>query len=138
MINKPISEKAIALPFSFDSYGNVNITTTQSKIWADRVKSVVGTMFDERVMRPKFGTSVPQMVWDVSELAQETIQTEIRRAFLEQLPLLELEDVEITFDEYTNVITANIVYGLPNSEQDFAIVGIATISADQPITEENR
>lgn len=136
MINKPIVEKAIALPFSVDSYGNIATATSPKKIWEDRVKSVIGTMLEERVMRPDFGTSVPKLVWDTSDFAQGSIESEVRRAFLSSLPLLELDEVVITYDEYTNIITANIIYSLPNDEQTTVNVGIANINRNNPVSEE--
>lgn len=136
MINKPIVEKAISLPFAIDSYGNVATVTNPKKIWEDRVKSVIGTMIEERVMRPSFGTSVPKLLWDTSEFAQGSIESEVRRAFLSSLPLLELDNVEVIYDEYTNIITANIVYSLPNEEETSVSVGIANINRNNPISEE--
>jgi phage baseplate assembly protein W len=52
-----MAEKTIALPFSVDPYGKVTVASDQSKIWADRVRSVIGTFLRERVMRPEFGTN---------------------------------------------------------------------------------
>ena len=46
-----MAEKTLALPFSVDPYGKISVTSEQSKIWADRVRSVIGTTLRERVMR---------------------------------------------------------------------------------------
>lgn len=136
MINKPIVEKAISLPFSIDSYGNISTATSPKKIWEDRVKSVIGTMIEERVMRPNFGTSVPKLLWDSSDFAQGSIESEVRRAFLTHLPLLSLDEVVINYDEYTNIITANVVYSLPNDEETTVNVGIANINRNNPASED--
>lgn len=136
MLNKSIVEKAISLPFSVDSYGNITVATNPKKIWEDRVKSVIGTMLEERVMRPTFGTSIPKLLWDKSEFAQESIEQEVRKAFLEQLSLLELDEVVVQYDEYTNIITANIIYSLPNDEEVTVSVGIANINRNNPLIEE--
>lgn len=137
MINKPIKEKAIALPFAIDYYGNVNLAATQTKVWADRVRSVIGTMYEERIMRPKFGTEVPKLLWGNSDNAAEFIEREIGAAFSTYLPLLKLEGVDTVFNEIENIITATIIYSLPNQEQATEIIGLATISPNRTLTEEN-
>lgn len=136
MNKSKIVEKAIALPFAIDSYGNISTATNPKKIWEDRVKSVIGTMLDERVMRPNFGTDVPKLLWDSSEFAQGSIESEVRRAFLQHLPLLTLDEVVISYDEYTNIITANVVYSLPNDEETTVNVGIANINRNNPASED--
>jgi phage baseplate assembly protein W len=137
MLNKPIREKAIALPFAVDYYGNINIATSQEKVWADRVRAVIGTMLEERVMRPEFGTEVPKLVWDTSDIAVEFIQKEINNAFSAYLPLLSVQSVETVFNEDENIITANIAYSLPNNEEVIETIGIATISPTGALTEDN-
>lgn len=137
MINKPIKEKAIALPFAVDYYGNINLATSQEKVWADRVRAVIGTMLEERVMRPEFGTDIPKLVWDTSDIAAEFIQKEINNAFATYLPLLEVQTVETTFDVNENIVIANIAYSLPNNQEVVETIGIATISPTGALTEDN-
>ncbi len=137
MINKPIRETAIALPFSVDYYGNINLAATQEKVWADRVRVVIGTMLEERVMRPDLGTEIPKLVWDNSDITVELIEKEVNNAFASFLPLLSVQGVETVFDEDKNTITANIAYSLPNNEEVVETIGIATISPTGALTEDN-
>jgi hypothetical protein len=137
MINKPVQEKAISLPFTIDSYGNVNLAVTQSKLWADKVRSVIGTMYGERVMQAEFGTEVPKILWDTTDVAAEFIKKEIASAFSTYLPLLKLQSVESSFNEHENIITASVYYSLPNSEEAVEVVGIAAISSNRALQEEN-
>jgi phage baseplate assembly protein W len=138
MINKPIRERAISLPFAIDDYGNINTATSQSKIWADRVRSVIGTALEERVMRANFGTEIPKLLWDNASTSIEFLEREIKSAFLSFLPLLQLQNVETTFDANEQLITATIAYSLPNNEEAIESIGIATISPTGALTEENR
>lgn len=137
MLNKPIKEKAISLPFAIDDYGNVMTSTSQSKIWGDKVRSVIGTIAGERIMRPSFGTTIPKLAWDTTDVTVSSLDREIRSAFNSQLSQLTLDDVDIVFDEYNNLITVNVVYGLPNDERDNQVVGIAFIPAVGNVREEN-
>jgi len=131
-----MAEKTFALPFSIDSYGNINSTSDQSKIWTDRVRSVLGTTVRERVMRPGFGTLIPFSLFDTESSAISQVTTEVNKAFITQLTLLRLDKVNVTIDEYTNVLTVEVIYALPNNEVVSTLVGVALIDGANPIYEE--
>ena len=131
-----MAEVTISLPFKIDSYGKVSSSSDQQRIWADRVRSVIGTAVKERVMRPLFGTEIPYSVFNTQEDAEVLIQRETQAAFETQLPLLTLQSVTTTFDEFTGIINVSTVYGLPNDTQVETVVGIAYIQGTNPIYEE--
>lgn len=128
-------ELAISLPFSIDSYGNVSSTKDQSKIWADRVRSVVGTTVGERLMRPNFGTNIPFATFNGRELVAEIARQELSASFSKFLPALTLESVSVRFTEDDHVY-ADVTYALPNQEEMTLSVGLAYISGNSPIYEE--
>jgi phage baseplate assembly protein W len=132
-----VTEKTIALPFSIDPYGKVTMSSNQSKIWADRVRSVIGTFLRERVMRPEFGTRIPYSVFNTQESAQQEISTETAQAFNQHLPLLTLNSVSSSFDSYSGVINVTITYKLPNDIVVDTSIGILTVRGNTPPYEEN-
>lgn len=129
-------EVAISLPFAIDNYGKVGSTTEQSKIWADRVRSVIGTSLRERVMRPAFGTIIPFALFETTETAELEIQNEIKGAFSVFLPTLLLHEVTVTFDEPNNTINAAVVYALPNDEVVTTTIGVVVLRGKFPSIEE--
>jgi len=131
-----MSEKAISLPFLIDPYGRVSVTQSQSKIWSDKVKSVLGTTLRERVMRPNFGTLIAYSLFNTETSASAEIESEVSKAFTEQLPLLTLEKVNVTSDLYNNVLKIEVIYGLPNSEIVSTVVGLVLVQGTKPIYEE--
>ena len=131
-----MAEIAISLPFRVDPYGKIAVSTDQQKIWADRVRSVLGTALKERVMQPLLGTEIPYSVFQTQEDASILIERETQAAFETQLPLLSLQSVITTFDEFTNIINVSTVYDLPNNTQVETIVGIAYIQGTNPIYQE--
>lgn len=131
-----VYEKAITLPFQFDSTGKVAVSTSQSKIWADRVRSAIGTSVTERVYRPKFGTQIPSTIFNNSDEIEGVIEEEISKAFVEFLPTLTLEELTASYDITTSAITVEVKYLLPDRTQSSVIVGVATISTDQVIRED--
>lgn len=131
-----MDERAISLPFSVDSYGGVASTSEQSKIWADKVRSVLGTMLRERVMRPDFGTVIPYSLFNGETSAVDEVRSEVSKAFGAQLPLLTLDKTNITFDEYTNVMSVEVVYALPNNEVVSTVVGLVLVDGANPLYQE--
>jgi phage baseplate assembly protein W len=131
-------ETAISLPFSVDPYGSITSTVDQAKIWADRVRSVIGTNLNERVMLPTFGTLVPSAFMETVDAADSLISSEIRTAFANQLPLLTFEKADITYDEYSNTVNISIVYDLPNNQETATTtIALITIDGNSPASEEN-
>lgn len=129
-------ERAISLPFSIDPYGNVSSTVDQQKIWADRVRSVIGTSLRERVMRPDFGGKIAFKVFDNQDIAESSVKTEVQQMFGSQLPLLSLQDVSTSFDEYTGTLNTTVIYKLPNDQVVSTSIGVVYISGNNPPFEE--
>lgn len=131
-----MAQKAISLPFLIDPYGRVASTQSQSKIWSDKVKSVLGTSLRERVMRPNFGTLIPYSLFNSQTEATVEIKAEVERAFAEQLDLLTLQQTDVTIDMYTNVLNVQVTYGLPNDEVVSTTIGLVFVQGTNPIYEE--
>ena len=133
-------EVALTLPFSVNAYGRINTTTERSKIWQDRVRSVVGTYLGERVMRPNFGSDVVDAVFENSDDAQITIETAIREAFNTFLPTLSVSEVRTNYDENTGILETEIVYALPDAKIDELVsttIGLVRIAGNLPAIQEN-
>ena len=132
-------ELAISLPFSVNAYGRIGTTTEQSKIWQDRVRSVVGTYLGERVMRPNFGADVVDAVFENSGEADLIIQNEIRKAFEKYLPTLTLSEITTNYDEETGTIEADVVYALPDAKIEdvtSTTIGLVRIAGTLPPLQE--
>jgi phage baseplate assembly protein W len=126
----------MSLPFRVDEYGTITATVDQSKIWADRVRAVIGTALGERVYRPEFGCVAATSAFETEEETEAILTSEISNAFLDYLPLCSLESVVVVIDEQTRVVNAEVTYTAPNSSTTTLQVGVATINGDQPISED--
>lgn len=101
-------ERAISLPFSFNSAGEVAYTTDLRKIIQDRVVLAVMTRFDERVMRPNFGTHIHRAAFE-NETDAEAIAIEaISGCFSTWFPYLNL--VRVATDFQDNVLEVEVFY----------------------------
>lgn len=131
-----ISQIAISFPFRIDEFGKVATTTSEEKIWADRVRSVVATTVGERVFRADFGTIISSQMFESAEIVEETIRSEISRAFSKYLSALTLSDVFITFDDRQTLLEVDVQYTLPTGEESSTVIGIASLNNNDPIRED--
>lgn len=128
-------EQAIKLPFSIGITGSVETTSDQSKIWQDRVLSVVGTAIGERVQRYYFGSKVHLELFDTATAAAERLPSIINKAFMDYLPLLTLKDVITEFDSDNGVLEATVLFALPSNEISQVKVGTIQIDGNLPFKE---
>ena len=60
----------------------------------------------------------------------------VNKAFANQLPLLRLQNVDASFDDYTGILKVEITYDLPNNEQIVTNIGLILITGKNPPYEE--
>ena len=105
-----MTERAISLPFSFDSSGALSYTTDEKKIWQDRVVLVIMTLLTERVMRPTFGTTARDSVFENESTAESAIKQAIAVGFAQWLKPLTLTQVVVTIDPADGYLVATVQY----------------------------
>lgn len=131
-----LKEVAISFPFSFTTQGSIQTTTSQDKIWADRVLAAIGTGWGERILRQEFGSRVYTQQFATISGAEEVIKREISDAFNTLLPLLTLVDVTTEFSYNTKQLSIEVLYKLPNETTAKTKVGTVLITNNLP-PEEN-
>jgi len=132
-----MAEKAISLPLSLDPYGRIAQTESQSKIWSDRVLSVIGTNLKERLMLGSFGTNITSYLYDSYTRAVVAIPTEVEKAFSGFLPTLTYVDTTITEDDTTGTLLVDITYQLPNEDTQKTVVALVAVAGKNPPVQEN-
>lgn len=131
-----MTERAISLPMSLSPYGVIQATQLQSKIWSDRVLSVIGTLQGERVMNPEFGTNIPSLLYKSLDDVATELEIEIQQAFITLLPSLTYVKSIIEQDEENGTIVVDVVYSLPNKEEQRTAVAITAIGGKNPPAQE--
>lgn len=87
-------ERAISLPFSFNSAGEVGYTSDLKKIIQDRVVLAVMTKLQERVMRPNFGSDVYDSLFETETSAESIVRQAVTNCFSTWFPYLSLKSVQ--------------------------------------------
>lgn len=136
MALQPVRELAMVLPFKIDSNGKIAATTDQSKIWQDRVRSVIGTAFGQRVYRPEFGCEAAGASFEPEQDVVNNIQQQIRKSFQKHLQLLSLKNVVVEIEQETRRILVSIEYSVPQGGRLLTQFGIAFIDGTNTIQEE--
>jgi len=131
-----IQPLAISMPFTIDRFGGIATTTDQRKIWGDRVRSAVGTAVTQRVMRPTYGTAIPQMLFDSVDAVTAALEAEINTVFANHLSALIFEEANINYDDKQNVISLDVRYRLPDGDEELVTLGVASLNGNQIIREE--
>lgn len=131
-----IQPLAISMPFTIDKFGGIATTTDQRKIWGDRVRSAVGTALTQRVMRPAYGTAIPQMLFDSVDVVTETLEAEINTVFASYLSELVFEETSVRYDDKQNIISLDVRYRLPDGNEELVTLGVASLNGNQIIREE--
>ena len=134
---RPVSEIAISLPFSISQYGKVASTQSQEKIWADRVRSAIGTMTTERIMRPDFGSTIPMDVFSQYDASVPLIKDTVRSVFAQFLSLLTLDQVNVSLGDDYSTISIEVVYSLPNQKGSTSHTAFLNLNGTNPSTQEN-
>lgn len=138
MTLSPVFELAISLPFKVDALGKVGASVEQSKVWADRVRSVLGTAYGQRVYRPNFGCNATLGIFDSEEYVLEQIREDIDFAFQTFLPLLTVDSINVEIDPSTQVINTEVIYSTPSGADFQVVMGIASVGTDGTVSEEFR
>lgn len=105
-----MTQKAITLPFSFDSSGAVAYTTNEAKMWQDRVVLMLMTRLGERVMRPTYGSEVQSSLFENDEGAVSAVKKSVSAAFSKWLPQLQLLKVDAYSDKTDGYLMVEVFY----------------------------
>lgn len=135
-MTQAVTELAMSLPFKVDSTGRIAATADQAKIWRDRVKSVIGTAYGQRVYRPNYGCEIVGSIFDGDFDVINEVEDKVSTAFSRHLPALQLTGVTARIEQESRVVLVDIEYTIPQGSSFAAQFGIATINGTAPIVEE--
>lgn len=127
---------AIALPFRFNEFGQVDTSSNESKFWKDQVLLTIMTRFGERVMRPDFGSDVSSSLFESLSVASEVAVSSVNIAFNTWLPQLRVVEVSPEFNEETSQVEVTIVYVIPSGESDTITLNTAIFNRSGDILQE--
>jgi len=126
--------KAITFPFTIDPFGVANTTTSQEKIYQDRVLTLLSTSVGERPMRATYGTDLATALFETQGNAAKAIETAIRTAMRTWLPELTVENIEVAATDDSGRVQVNLSLVLPDFSTTAVTVYSTTLNPDGSTT----
>lgn len=126
--------KAISFPFTIDPFGVVNTTTSQEKIYQDRVLTLLSTTVGERPMRATYGTDIASALFETQGNAEKAAETAIRTAMRTWLPEVTIERIDIQSTDDTGSLRVNLALVLPDYSSTAVTIYTTTLNPDGSTT----
>jgi len=129
-------ERAIILPFSVDASGSILSSNDQRAIWQSRVTAAVMTGVGERVFRNGYGGTIRSALFQAPQDAANTAAASVREVFAKHLDALVLNNVSVSMDQQSGVLTITIDYTLPNKEKALTSLKTGTLTRSGDVIQE--
>jgi phage baseplate assembly protein W len=126
--------KAITFPFTIDPFGVANTTTSQEKIYQDRVLTLLSTSVGERPMRATYGTDLATALFETQGNATKAIEAAIRTAMRTWLPELTIENIDIRATDDSGRVQVLLSFVLPDFSTTAVTVYSTTLNPDGSTT----
>ena len=125
---------SIAYPYTIDPNGLVSATSNSTKLYLDRVLTLVSTYMGQRPMMPDYGVDWSGALFENDNVARVAIPIAIRGAVAKWVPEVQVSDVNINFDELEGI--ENVTLGLLLPDNTFSTLNIntATFNMDGTVT----
>lgn len=124
--------KAIVFPYTLDPFGETQATTTPSKIYLDRLLTLLSTQVGQRPMLPEYGTDLGRALFENEDNFRVAVKVAILTAVTTWLPELKIQNVDIDplAEGYVNL---RITVELPNAKITSVTVNSAIFGANGQI-----
>lgn len=124
--------RSIKFPFAQDIFGKTDTTTSTSKIYLDRLLTLLSTNKGQRPMLPDYGTDVGAAMFENDNDFPTAVKTAIHNAVGRWMP--DISVLSIDLDTLNNgQVNVSVVIELPNSQVTTLTVNSAVLNADGSI-----
>ena len=124
--------KAISFPFSQDIFGVTSSTSTQSKVYLDRLLTLLSTNIGQRPMLPEYGTDIGAALFENDNDFPAAINVAVANAVSRWMPDVTLNNIEIS-ELDTGQVNVAVTILLPNGQATSLTVNSTVFNADGTI-----
>lgn len=125
---------AISYPFTFDPFGVIETTNDQTKIYQDRILTLLSTVKGERPMRPTYGTDVSRAMFENQGDAKKAIDQAVRSAISTWIPEVEISEVNVYSADDSGKIGVEVNVVLPDFTSTSINILSTTLNPDATTT----
>ena len=125
---------AINYPYSLDPVGVVDTTEQSSKIWLDRLLTLLSTNVGQRPMLTSYGTDLMRALFENENVLDTAIKQAVNTAVTVWLPEIKISNISTVLPEYGGQAQVTITVILPDSTIKTLDVSSALFSSDGTVT----
>jgi len=126
--------KSITYPFTLDPFGVVATTSDQTKIYQDRIVTLLSTAKGERPMRPTYGTDIARAMFENQGTVDAAIKTAVMSAMDKWIPEVTIDNILISGVNEDGQVQVVLLVTLPDYSSAEVKVFSATLNPDSTIT----
>ncbi|MEB3180866.1 MAG: GPW/gp25 family protein [Nostocaceae cyanobacterium] len=121
-MNTDFLGKGFAFPLSINPRGGINQSQQEQKI-KDSIRMILGTQYDERVMRPNFGCNLKSLIFAPNNKATANLaKYYVEEGLNTWEPRIILEDVIVKNDYENNCLTIQVFYKIKATYEPQSLV----------------
>ena len=125
---------SITYPYTVDVNGTVANSLTSTRLYIDRILTLVSTYKGQRPMLPEYGIDWSGALFENDNNARLAIPVAIREAVATWIPEVEVTDVDIKFDPLAGIEYVTLGVSLPDSTYTTMSINTATFNMDGTVT----
>jgi len=125
---------AISYPYTLDVNGVVASAGTSTKLYLDRVVTLLSTNVGQRPMLPEYGTDWSTSLFENENNYRRAIPIAISNAIRRWLPDLSVDKIELSGDEYSGAVYVSLYLKLPDNTIATMKINTGTFNYDGLVT----
>jgi phage baseplate assembly protein W len=120
----------ISYPFTLDPLGRIVTTSDANKIYLDKVMILLSTAVGQRPMNPLYGTDIFRALYECGGDYNQALIEVIQRAMATHLPMISVEEIEITDPDDSGISLVNISFGFPDGTTEKVSLNSSYLNPD--------
>lgn len=122
--------RAINFPFTLNPFGRADTTTTESKIYLDRLLTLLSTQVGQRPMLPEYGTNIAKALFENEEDFYPAARIAITEAVSLWLPELRIDKLELEDIDEQGFANIKVIVELPDAKITSVTINTAIFGAN--------
>ena len=125
---------SISYPYTISPDGLVKSTANSTKLYLDRVLTLVSTYTGQRPMMPDYGVDWSQALFENDYEAKNAIPAAIKGAVSKWIPEIEVTSCDLKFSELDGIEYVTLGLALPDDTITTMSINTATFNMDGTVT----
>ena len=122
--------RAINFPFTLNPFGRADTITTESKIYLDRLLTLMSTQVGQRPMLPEYGTDLARALFENEDDFFLAARTAITNAVSLWLPELRIDKLELENLDEQGFANIKVIVELPGAKITSLTINTAIFGAN--------